>query len=148
MAKDPQDNILVYHANYCDDGRVTGLESISLFRQHEDSTIRNMIGRANRYLVWSDILRYQEQGLKLFDFGGWYQGTDQAMLKINEFKSGFGGQVLQEYQCEQILTFKGWLVLTIANLLKRSKLLVSQPDIPPGSILPEFTSDQATLPTN
>ena len=40
------------------------------------------------------------------------------MATINDFKKGFGGQVLREYQCEQILTLKGWLALNVARLLK------------------------------
>jgi hypothetical protein len=127
VAKDPQGNALVYHANYRNNNRATAMELPSLYRSLSDSTERNLIGRANRYLTWSDILRYQEQGLKCFDFGGWYHGTDPAMLKINEFKRGFGGQVLSEYQCEQILSLKGWVALHAAGLLKQANLFPSRP---------------------
>jgi hypothetical protein len=121
VAKDPQGNALVYHANYHDRRRATSMELPSLYRKMEDSTERNLISRANRYLTWSDILRYKQEGLEVFDFGGWYQGTDPAMLTINEFKRGFGGQVLCEYECGQILTFKGRLVLAVAAVLNRTK---------------------------
>ena len=77
------------------------------------------------------MLRYKEQGLKYFDFGGWYPGTtDQARLKINDFKRGFGGQVVREYECERILSLKGWLVLHAAELLKQAKLFPSSPKGP------------------
>ncbi len=125
VAKDPQGNALVYHANYRNHERATELYLPSLFRKASGSAARNLIGRANRYLTWSDILRYKEQGLKYFDFGGWYPGTDPGMLKINDFKRGFGGQVTREYECEQILSVKGWLVLNAAKLLKRAKLFPS-----------------------
>ena len=126
VAKDPRGNALVYHANYRDRCRATELELPSLYRKLSDSASRNAIGRANRYLIWSDMLRYKAQGLKYFDFGGWYPGTaDPALLKINEFKRGFGGQVVRAYQCEQILTLKGWLVLRVARLLKQTKLFPS-----------------------
>lgn len=118
VAKDPQGNALVYHANYHDGRRAREMYLPSLFRNLSDSAARNMIGRANRYLTWSNMLRYKDQGLTCYDFGGWYPGTtNQALLKINEFKRGFGGQVLREYECEQILTFKGWLVLNVAKLV-------------------------------
>ena len=131
VAKDPRGNALVYHANYRDRCRATELELPSLYRKLSDSASRNAIGRANRYLIWSDMLRYQEQGLKFFDFGGWYPGTtDQALLRINEFKRGFGGQVLREYQCEQILTLKGWSVLQVARILKQAKRFSSSPKGP------------------
>ena len=116
-AKDPPGNILVYHANYRDRTRATGLQLPSLYRACSDSATRSLVGRANRYLTWSDIVRYKEQGLRWFDFGGWYHGTDAGMLKINDFKRGFGGEVLREYECEQILTCRGWVVLTTASVL-------------------------------
>ncbi|HKS38687.1 MAG TPA: hypothetical protein VJW76_15950 [Verrucomicrobiae bacterium] len=131
VAKDPNGTALVCHANYRDHRRATQMHSPSLYWKLSDSAARNTIGRANRYLMWSDMLRYKEQGLKCFDFGGWYSGTtDQALLKINEFKKGFGGQVVREYVCEQILTLKGWLVLNIARLLKQAKLPRSGSDAP------------------
>lgn len=126
VAKDPQGNALVYHANYRNHERATELHLPSLYRKASESATRNLIGRANRFLTWSDMLRYKEQGLKSFDFGGWYAGTtDQALLRINEFKRGFGGQVVREYECEQILSLKGWVVLNAAKLLKRIKLFPS-----------------------
>jgi hypothetical protein len=130
VAKDPDGTALVYHANYRDSFRAQALELPSLYRSLADSAARNLIGRANRLLTWSDIVRFQEQGLKCFDFGGWYQGADPSMLKINEFKKGFGGQIVREYQCEQILTMKGWVVLCTARLLKRARLFPSPPNQP------------------
>jgi hypothetical protein len=137
VAKDPDGNALVYHSNYRDTFRARSLELPSLYRKLEDSAARNVIGRANRLLTWSNIVRYQEQGLERFDFGGWYQGADPSMLKINEFKKGFGGQVVREYQCEQILTMKGWVVLYAARLLKRARLFSSPPSQPAALPKPE-----------
>lgn len=126
VAKDPQGHALVYHANHRNHQRATELYLPSLYRKASESATRNLIGRANRHLTWSDMLRYKEQGLKSFDFGGWYEGTtDQALLRINGFKRGFGGQVVREFECEQILSLKGWLVLHAAKVLKRIKLFPS-----------------------
>jgi hypothetical protein len=126
VARDSEGRELVFHANYRDDQRASQLQAPSLYPGLSDSATRNLIGRANRYLFWNDILRYKEAGLKRFDFGGWYAGTtDEALLRINDFKSGFGGDVQREYECEQIVTLKGWLVLAVAGLLKRAKLLRS-----------------------
>jgi hypothetical protein len=137
VAKDSQGDVLGYHANYRNRHRATQLYLPSLYRRFSDSASRNAIGRANRYLVWSDILRYKEQGLKFFDFGGWYPGTtDQALLNINEFKRGFGGRVVREYQSEQILSLKGWVVLNAAKLLKQAKLLPSGLKKPGAIVLP------------
>jgi hypothetical protein len=118
VAKDPQGNPLAYHAYYQDAGRSCLLHAVSLHQTISDSTARNAMGRANRYLFWSDIVRHQERGLKIFDFGGWYPGNrDPELLAINQFKEGFGGTVVREYNCERILSLKGWVVLKAAALL-------------------------------
>jgi hypothetical protein len=116
-AKDASGNTLVYHAYYRDCLWASQLESPSVYRTFSDSATRNFCGRANRYLTWQNILRYKAQGLKSFDFGGWYLGSDPGLLNINEFKRGFGGSVARQYQCEQILTLKGRIVLRVAKLL-------------------------------
>ena len=135
VAKDAQGNVLLYHANYRDTRRATQLELPSLYRSLSQSAARNFIGRASRYLTWNDILRYKEQGLKFFDFGGWHLGNDPEMLNINDFKRGFGGKVVREYQCEQILTFKGRVVLCAAKLLAQAKSVRSNQNEP--AIVPE-----------
>lgn len=137
VARDPQGNALVWHANYRDRRRASGMELPSLYRKLADSAERNFVGRANRLLTWTDILRYKEQGLERFDFGGWYQGSDPGMIRINDFKRGFGGQVVREFDCEQIVTLKGWLVLNTARLLKRARLMSSgsKPQTPPSPAL-------------
>jgi len=148
VAKDANGNALVYHANYRNHQRATELYLPSLYRKLASSAARNAVGRANRLLVWSDILRYKEQGLKYFDFGGWYPGsTDQALLKINEFKRGFGGQVMREYRCEKILTLKGWLVLNVAKLLKNAKLFPSRPQESTVNTQTEFAPGNVSVPT-
>ena len=64
--------------------------------------------------------RLQKEGVRWFDFGGWYPGTDDIqLLGANAYKQGFGGQVVREFECEQILTVKGWTFLTAARILAR-----------------------------
>jgi hypothetical protein len=79
-------------------GRVRLIRSASLFREtgHEE---RQKIGRANRLLHFHDILLFQQEGLGLYDLGGYY--PDKAPLnaelkRINEFKESFGGQLKSE----------------------------------------------------
>jgi hypothetical protein len=121
VAKDPAGNVLVYHGNYRVPHRATSLYTVSLYRAVPDGALRNLISRANRLLVWSDLMRYKSEGLKCFDFGGWHTGTDLERLKINRFKEGFGGEVIREYDCEQIVSLKGWVILKVAALLDRAK---------------------------
>ena len=145
VAKDREGNSLLYHANYRDASRVALMELPSLYRTVPDSGTRNLIGRANRYLIWTEILRAKEAGLRFLDFGGWYSGTNPAMNKINEFKRGFGGRVVREFQCEAILTLRGWLVLTAAavrNGPKRVRLMFQRQSATasaarsPGAVIP------------
>lgn len=145
MARDANGEILVYHANYRDKNYASGINSASLFRNLADSVSRNMIGRANLYLTWSDLLRYKEQGLKSYDFGGWYTGDDPAMLSVNRFKASFGGRVLRRYQCEKIMTLKGWIVLRAAGLLKQRRTFLQRPDIHPIVKEPEIAPASAAL---
>lgn len=145
-AKDPNGETLVYHVNYRDDQHASGINSVSLFRNYADSAFRNMIGRANCYLTWSDFLRYKKQGLKSFDFGGWYQGNDPTMLSINRFKTNFGGHVMRKYECLRILTLKGWIVLKLAQWFGSRKSIQYRPDIQmPKSpeIIADFLVQQA-----
>ena len=86
QAKDPDGEVVVWHAHLLTQKRVRLLYSASLFRETEDNQRRNLIGRANRYLHWGDMLRFRTTGLSLYDFGGWYPGdTDDALLRINKF---------------------------------------------------------------
>jgi len=122
VAKDAQGRPLVYHGHYRNSLRTCCLYSASKYLELDSSAARNAIGRANRFLYWSEMLQAREQGKKYFDFCGWYPGdSDPALLKINQFKKGFGGEVVREYECEQICTRWGWVVLKIAGLLRHGR---------------------------
>lgn len=106
---------LVWHAYYRTKERVRLLHSASLGR-NSDVAQRSLIGRANRYHHWQDVLSFKAQGTRVYDFGGWYDGdSDPRRLSINKFKEGFGGQVVLNYNSLQGLTKLGkaavWLYL-------------------------------------
>lgn len=70
------------------------------------------IGRANRLHHWSDMLRFRDEGFGIYDFGGWYSGTqNQALLQINRFKKSFGGELVRQYNCDEAITWKGVVAL-------------------------------------
>jgi hypothetical protein len=118
VAKNVNGEPLVHHVYYHGRNRSCLLHSVSLYQTLADSGARNAIGRANRYLFWQDILRHKEQGLASFDFGGWYPGdTNQALLDINRFKEEFGGRIERAYNCQQIVSLKGWIALKAAEVL-------------------------------
>src|SRR5579872_1082491 len=71
--------------------RVRNLQAVAAFRATSDPKRRRTIAYANRYLYWRDILRFQEAGAHIFDFGGWYSGNDDAeRLRVNDFEEEFG----------------------------------------------------------
>jgi hypothetical protein len=145
-ARDPDGKPLVYNGYYRDASRSCMLHTVSLYQMLSDSAARNAVGRANRYLFWTDILRHQEQGLRHFDFGGWYPGrTDQELLDINRFKEGFGGQVVREYNCEQILTAKALVVLKTAAVLGAGKRFLAKLKAHPRSRKPDTSGTDSEL---
>ncbi len=118
LATSPDGAELVWHAYYRSNGRVRLQHSASLFREGADNAFRNLVGRANRFLHWDDMLRFKREGVTTYDWGGWYEGTeDQDRLRINQFKEEFGGQVVKTYNCVQVVSAKGRLVLATGRLL-------------------------------
>jgi len=103
---------LVWHVYCCINGRARLLYSASLFRGM-DSSYRNMIGRANRYLHWCDILMFKEAGYHTYDFGGWnpLKSGDFEKHKINQFKEEFGGQKTIDFNCIYATNLVGKITL-------------------------------------
>src|SRR5437588_4781102 len=88
-AKSPEGPRLVYHAFYRAPNRVRSIHIASLQVESTSKEAQRKIGRGNRLLVWACMLHYREQGIQVFDLGGWYNGkTDSARLGINKFKEG------------------------------------------------------------
>ena len=111
---------LVWHAYYRTPERVLNLISASLFMAHADATERALIGIANRYHTWMDMLMYKHAGIAIFDQGGWYDGTtDQEKLRINNFKERFGGTIVRNFDCHRAITRKGARMLQVRGLMGR-----------------------------
>ncbi len=115
------DNVLVsWRALYFSSKRVRGLWGPSLFRTSDDSSFRQLTGRATRYNHYCSMLCAKEMGVRLYDLGGWYAGdTDQARLSINKFKEGFGAEILTEYNGALPMTMRGRAYLIAKNLKQR-----------------------------
>jgi len=93
---------LTWHANVRYMVHVGMMFSASHFRSEDSPEMRKMIGRANRRLHWEELQHYKNQGCKIYDFGGWYEGTtDKQRLLINQFKEGFGGTQVLAYTSEE-----------------------------------------------
>ena len=114
---------LVRHSLIFTPRRARGLQSASFFRALEPSMSR-AIGRANRWLIWQDILYFKRLGVMEFDFGGWYEGKeDTERLRINEFKEFFGAEIEKNYNLFYATTLKGALYLRLLPLLSRLRRL-------------------------
>jgi lipid II:glycine glycyltransferase (peptidoglycan interpeptide bridge formation enzyme) len=110
------------HACVVSDGRARMHQSSSHFRSSDDSELRRLIGRANRYLQWDDILYFKNMGLDYYDFGGWYGGgSDTEKLAINQFKESFGGEKQKEFTYMAPLTLRGRIAVFLWQLVKRQK---------------------------
>lgn len=109
---------LVWHAYYCASGRARLLYSASLFRDM-DSRQRQLVGRANRYLHWRDMLAFSEAGFQTYDLGGWAppETGDAEKLRINQFKEEFGGTPAIEFNCEYPASIKGRLAYAAKRIL-------------------------------
>jgi len=114
----PDGEILVWHAHVRSQQRARLLHSASIFREMEKNAAA-VIGRANRLCHWADMQRFRGEGLATFDFGGWYGGNeDQAKLRINEFKRGFGGAVVPQYNSDRAATWKGAAALYVRSAVR------------------------------
>jgi hypothetical protein len=112
------DQVLVWHAHVRGNDRARLLHSASVFREL-DKEAANRVGRANRLHHWADMLRFRDEGLPVYDFGGWYGGSeDEAKLRINEFKRGFGGRVVAQYNADRPGTWKGAAALGLRTALR------------------------------
>jgi len=58
-----------------------------------------LIGCGNRLMIWEAIKYAKENGIKEFDFGGYYTGRDKndQRYSINLFKESFGGELTRHY---------------------------------------------------
>ncbi len=95
--------------------------SASCFR-NRDNDYRALVGRANRWLHWKEMLRFREMGLERYDWGGLFE--DESVPEragINTFKRDFGGQQVRSYNCTVPVTLRGRLYLPLRDAWLRLK---------------------------
>lgn len=109
-----EDKVLLWHSFVLTSRRCRGLQSASHTRLVEDKSYRQMVGRANRFCHWHDMLKAKSLGLLEYDLGGWYTGSDNTeLVRVNKFKEEFGGSVVEEFDCVYPLTWRGALYCLI-----------------------------------
>ena len=116
-----QGDTLAWHSIVVNAGRARVLfgsrDQRSVSAEYDKAT-----SRANRWLVWQSIQAFKAQGNRWFDLGGWYEGdTHAGLLGINQFKAGFGGTLVREYDCQMPLTLLGRAYCAGSRLARRLK---------------------------
>ena len=112
---------LAYHAYIVDrdDFKVILLHSgTSRLEDLSVSSIsKAMIGRANRFLHFKDMIYFKSQGFLFYDWGGVVLDHNDSEFKgIDDFKLSFGGY-LKEYYASY--SFFYWWTLKIINLFRK-----------------------------
>jgi hypothetical protein len=101
-------------------------EFLSATADRQDPRFRNLVGPANRLLLWTALVHYQERGLRHYDLGGLDLDKKSPFYPIAEFKLSFGGDLTHEYN---LRLSRNWLlrvtlrsVLAVRRVLKRMVL--------------------------
>jgi len=107
----------IYHTHIYDDKTARLLHSASLYRLQEDEegNTKNLIGMANRYLHFQEMLHFKSLGLSVYDWGGAGRGED--VINITEFKESFGGDLKTYYDFEEVKGIKGHLFKMLVNIM-------------------------------
>jgi hypothetical protein len=111
FARTSEGSLLAAHAYVVAGGRARLTHSASLFRLEHDSGTRATIGRANRILHWCDLLSFRANGATCYDLGGWYEGSNEMLLRVNAFKEAFGGEIVREWSSFKAESLLGSLYL-------------------------------------
>ena len=111
--------VLVQHAYIRTPARAILLYSASHHRQYDNGALRGLVGRANRYLHWRDMLHFRQQGVAFYDLGGVDapDSADSPTMGITEFKKGLGGTTVATYSCLIPCSFKGALAYWLLRWL-------------------------------
>lgn len=94
----------------------------SLFRG-ADQEYRALVGRANRWLHWRDMLLLKESGIGRYDWGGLFDDESAPeRAGINRFKRSFGGRETRTYDCTVPVTLRGRVWLPVRDAWHRFRV--------------------------
>jgi hypothetical protein len=110
---------LVWHAHITSSSTAVLLHSASHFRA-QDTSDRALLGRANRWLHWRDMLAFRALGIARYDWGGMFEDESvPGQASINNFKREFGGRDVLSYNCILPVTLNGRAYLAVRGSLDR-----------------------------
>ena len=118
--KDEEDKLLCCHVHYLVKDSAVLLYSAS--GRFDNGEMKNLIGRANRYLHWRDILNFKSRGVNWYNFGGLFvDPSSKETSSINRFKKEFGGIEVNEWKLVQACSLLGRLVAFAYKLKIRKR---------------------------
>src|SRR5258708_34882227 len=80
---------LVWHA-YLISGKAAWLHHSGACFRDKENDYRALVGRANRWLHWQDVLRFKEMGMARYDWGGLFEDeSSPERAGINGFNRRF-----------------------------------------------------------
>lgn len=110
---------VVWHAYVRSQSTAALLHSASHFRDKEGID-RALVGRANRWLHWKDMLAFKAIGIARYDWGGMFDDESVAeQASVNNFKREFGGVPVQTYNCTLAQTLRGRTYTVIRSIVDR-----------------------------
>ena len=112
--------IVVYHSYITDGYHSRFLHSCSEFRV-VDNAMRNAIGRANKYLHWSDWLYLKQMGVIEYDWGG--IESYEEPNGIDKFKMAFGGKYNEYYNLFCDCSFRAKIYDKAQGFIKKMHLV-------------------------
>ncbi len=115
-SRDTDGIVLSWHSYVRCHGYARLINTISDIDPSHDTQRNNLVGRAHRLHHWKDMLQFKEEGVKTYDLGGVYRGTeDQEQINIARFKTSFGGAPAETFDAVLPLTGKGRFALSLLS---------------------------------
>jgi lipid II:glycine glycyltransferase (peptidoglycan interpeptide bridge formation enzyme) len=113
---------LVWHAHVlC--STTAGLQYTASHFRGQDNDTRALVGRANRWLHWQDMLKLKSMGFTRYDWGGLFADeSTPERAGINRFKRDFGGEEIRVYECTAPVSARGRVYLPLREAWRRWRL--------------------------
>lgn len=116
-----ENETLVMHSYLIDKyiKRARLLNTSSLFRYENNIQKKGLIGRANRFLHFQDMVYFRNEGFKIYDMGGYaYNTNDSEKKRISEFKDSFGGELIEESAYTSLPLYASREIIRLIGIVK------------------------------
>jgi hypothetical protein len=128
--KEKKENLVMYFSKF--EGNILAAHSYLIDREekivrHYQTAVKrfdndlnsNIAGRANKFLLISNLFKFKKEGFNIFDMGGYEVNTmDKGIKGINEYKIKFGGVVVP---CNDYYSYPYWMLKKVSSVLGLTK---------------------------